>query len=86
LTPLIIRFPEDCSEEQLKILGLFKKELANSGINDPRFDEAYLLRFLRARKFDLGKTLLMWNNFIKWRKDFNVDEIDVRLVEFKRVK
>jgi len=47
------------------------------GCNDPPYDDAYLLRFLRARKFDLAKTLTMWNNFIKWRKENNVDEIDV---------
>lgn len=46
------------------------------GCNDPPYDDAYLLRFLRARKFDLAKTLTMWNNFIKWRKENNVDEID----------
>jgi hypothetical protein len=51
--------------------------VTESGVKDPKFDDAYFLRFLRARKFDLGKTLTMWNNFIKWRKENNVDEIDV---------
>jgi len=34
------------------------------------------LRFLRARKFDMNKTLTMWNTFMKWRKDNKVDEIE----------
>ena len=32
-------------------------------------------RFLRARKFDLPKAKLMWSDFIKWRNEFNVDEL-----------
>lgn len=43
---------------------------------DPQlFDDHYLLRFLRARNFDLEKTETMWTNFIKWRKDAQVDEV-----------
>ena len=41
------------------------------------YDDVYFLRFLRARKFDLPKTLTMWNNFVKWRIENNVDQISV---------
>ena len=68
-------FPDDCSPEQLEALAKFRTEVRNQGCTDPPYDDPYLLRFLRARKFDLPKTLLMWNNFIKWRKENNVDEI-----------
>jgi len=47
------------------------------GCTDPPYDDAYLLRFLRARKFDLAKTMAMWKSFIEWRKENGVDEIDV---------
>lgn len=40
-----------------------------------RFDDQTLLRFLRARKFDLPKAKLMWANNEKWRKQFGADEI-----------
>ena len=39
------------------------------------YDDLYLLRFLRARKFDLVKTMLMFKNFLKWREDKHVDDI-----------
>ncbi|XP_073525734.1 uncharacterized protein [Phyllobates terribilis] len=34
-----------------------------------------LLRFLKARKFDLDKTLHMWEEMIKWRRENGVDTI-----------
>lgn len=42
-----------------------------------KMDNAYLVRFLRARKSDLNKTLEMFTNHLKWRKDNNVDEVQV---------
>ena len=45
------------------------------GCGDPPYDDAYLLRFLRARKFDISKTVEMWNKFINWRKENDVDNI-----------
>ena len=44
-------------------------------ISDPVYDDYYLLRFCRARKFDLDKVIIMWNNFILWRQDNDVDTI-----------
>lgn len=40
-----------------------------------RYDDQTLLRFLRARKFDLPRAKLMWETNEKWRKDFGADEI-----------
>jgi len=67
-------YPSDCSEQQLQALNKFRSEINRLGHTDPRFDDAYLLRFLRARKFDHEKTLTMWTNYINWRKERNVDE------------
>jgi len=39
------------------------------------YDDYYLLRFLRARKFDMEKTKLMFNNFIDWRRENDVDNV-----------
>ena len=40
-----------------------------------RYDDTTLLRFLRARKFDLAKSKIMWENNEKWRKEFGADDI-----------
>lgn len=42
-------------------------------IDDPKFDDWYLLRFCRARKFKLADIITMWEKFITWRKEFDVD-------------
>lgn len=56
---------DDMSEEQTATLQEFKAYIKESHItNDPIYDDYYLLRFLRARKFDMEKTKLMFNNFI----------------------
>lgn len=47
------------------------------GLSNPPFDDPYLLRFLRARKFDLKKTEKMFVDYINWRKEKDVDNIDV---------
>lgn len=42
--------------------------------SDPRYDDRYLLRFLRARQFDLEKTGEMFKKFLEWRKENGADD------------
>lgn len=49
----------------------------NGGKLDPRWDEVYLLRFLRARKFNLKETEKMWKDYIAWRVKNGVDKLHV---------
>ncbi len=64
---------------QKETLDKFKNKIVDEklGIDLSVYDDAYLLRFLRARKFDLDKTWLMFTQFLNWRKDFGTDEIEV---------
>lgn len=39
------------------------------------YDDYYLLRFCRARKFNLDAIKLMFNNFVEWRKENDVDNV-----------
>ena len=66
------------TQKEQGILEIFRTDLSS----DPNFpwtparhDDATLLRFLRARKFDLVKSKEMIHATEKWRKDFGVDDI-----------
>jgi hypothetical protein len=45
------------------------------GFVETRMSDAALLRFLRARKFDVALAKKMWLANEKWRKEFGVEEI-----------
>ncbi|KIK50076.1 hypothetical protein GYMLUDRAFT_183206 [Collybiopsis luxurians FD-317 M1] len=61
---------------QQHALDKFKKELqAEQVFPEDRIDDATLLRFLRARKFDVALVKAMIINCEKWRKEFGVDNI-----------
>lgn len=61
----LIKFKEDIQKENE----------TNWKYNLTQFDDYDYLRFLRARKFDLVKTLKMFDKYIMWRITNNVDKI-----------
>ncbi|KAJ7745414.1 CRAL-TRIO domain-containing protein [Mycena maculata] len=69
---------------QQHALEKLKKELVEEGYyieGEPRMSDATMLRFLRARKFDVPKAKQMFIDNEKWRKDFGVEDI-VKNFEF----
>lgn len=69
-----------------QVLDAFKKAIQEKGYwNDDRHDDHLLLRFLRARKFDLQKALEMIIKCENWRKEKKVDEIFASF-EFSELK
>jgi len=44
---------------------------------NPQWEDPYLLRFLRARKFNIKDTQKMWFDFIEWRHKNGVDQLGV---------
>ncbi|CAG8772324.1 10061_t:CDS:1 [Racocetra persica] len=69
--------------QQTETLEKFRSELNQEGVFDARrHDDACLLRFLRARKFDLTKAKKMFLDCEKWRKEFGVDEL-VKSFDYK---
>ncbi|GAA5871099.1 hypothetical protein JCM16303_001688 [Sporobolomyces ruberrimus] len=68
--------PGHLTPEQVQILAQFKEELRVEGFYDPsKHDDAMLLRFLRARKFDVPAAKKMWVDTQKWKQSFHVDEL-----------
>lgn len=55
----------------------FRLFVESMSLTNPPFDDPTLLRFLRARKFDLPKTQQMFTAHIEWAKENDVDNIEV---------
>ena len=70
-------FYDQLNQQQYDALQKWKQELLSKNITSDftTYDDLYLLRFLRARKFDLEKTTIMFQKFLKWRQDEKVDEL-----------
>lgn len=61
---------------QQQALDKFRQELKDEGWFDPeRHDDPTLLRFLRARKFDVAKAKEMFVKQEEWRRKEQVNDI-----------
>lgn len=67
-------YTSNLTEQQQRILRQLYQELTEAGYTE-RLDNATLLRFLRARKFDLKKAKAMFEACEAWRKLFGADTI-----------
>ncbi|XP_072043618.1 SEC14-like protein 2 [Amphiura filiformis] len=63
----------DLSKEQKEALKKFKVVLKD--VLQERHDDKLLLRFLRAREFDLEKSELMFREDVDWRKSMHSDTL-----------
>ena len=85
-------FYNELNQTQFDALQKWKTQLKDESVIDnfEIYDDLFLLRFLRARKFDLVKTMEMFKKFLKWRIDMKVDELRENyemenLIEIKKV-
>lgn len=67
-------FLGDLSPQQEAILQKFKEQLKDIP-NKPDDTDYFYLRWLRARKFDLNKSEVMFRNYMEHRKKFGADSI-----------
>ena len=85
-------FYNELNKQQFDALQVWKQQLTDGKVieNFEVYDDLFLLRFLRARKFDLVKTMEMFKKFLKWRIEKKVDEIREtfeidNIIEIKRL-
>ena len=73
-TPL--GYINDLSDEQSECLSKFKRWAGSKSFDqNPWFNDSFYLKFCRARKFEYAKVILMFSDYMSYRKENQIDTI-----------